>query len=385
MGAPLYLKYLNKELSFNEDIFITARFESGCPQCWNQRLVGFNTKLQTLSPTRFLDAELFFCPDCESIIMPKMFYLKHKKEISPLYVINITGDPHNNYRSGKKKTSIDLEKQKGPLSSEEKERWKISSAVYLIKIEYSDHEEKQFTIVTDKKEHDPGKRVFHYSKDPAKELLTAAKYLKRQRKGIIGKRPFIVKEVVTSPAFNEKENPLLVHRLIIKPNGGYKSSVDENPKRFKLADILLYAPFTKQYEVLRVTYDSWEKYCFVSKGNFKDFLDKYGKPEADIGLKSPKFFNKNLGELRDESLLMSYGYSAAKDGPTDRKRQEILTELVDLGIMSRDRITSFLDFLLSLHQGPNFYDAREKWKKDRAFIINYKINPERFLIADFDK
>ena len=80
---------------------------------------------------------------------------------------------------------------------------------------------------------------------------------------------------------------------------------------------------------------------------------------------------------------MGYGYSVSKaNNLSERERHEILAEIVDLGILKVNQIVNLLDFNCRLHSGEQYYWARRKWEIDKAFIENYKVNPNRFLIVD---
>ena len=79
---------------------------------------------------------------------------------------------------------------------------------------------------------------------------------------------------------------------------------------------------------------------------------------------------------------MGYGYNVSEANKlSERERREMLAEIVDLGILTVHQIVNLLDFNCRLHCGDRYYLARAKWEGDKDFIANYRVNPDRFLIA----
>ena len=77
--------------------------------------------------------------------------------------------------------------------------------------------------------------------------------------------------------------------------------------------------------------------------------------------------------LREESPLKCLGYSVnAEDGLTDEQRHAVLENIIDKGLMTKDRVLSYLDFFLKLNQHENS-SAVYKWKSDRSYIETYNI------------
>lgn len=59
----------------------------------------------------------------------------------------------------------------------------------------------------------------------------------------------------------------------------------------------------------------------------------------------------------------------------------ILKAIVDLEYWSPSKIALFLQRTMDRHCSPKYRMARIKWAEDIEFIQNYKVNPQRFLIA----
>lgn len=85
-----------------------------------------------------------------------------------------------------------------------------------------------------------------------------------------------------------------------------------------------------------------------------------------------------------ESLLMRNGYNVkANNGLTDIQRQAILQNIMDNKILTPHRIVSYIDMFISQKQNmPQYNEAIEKWKKDRAFVLSYKKESKRVVKID---
>ena len=104
-------------------------------------------------------------------------------------------------------------------------------------------------------------------------------------------------------------------------------------------------------------------------------LKKNGRIRAEIlSYKDyQKRGNTGWGELSNVSPLREWGYSVSQeDGFSDRQRQSILEDIIDYGVMSKDKVLSYLDFFMKLNQHKGSR-ALEKWKADRTYIAQYRI------------
>ena len=83
--------------------------------------------------------------------------------------------------------------------------------------------------------------------------------------------------------------------------------------------------------------------------------------------------------MRERSILNDYGYKSTLSA---QERRAILTEMVDLDIISVSGIIQHLEFFISVPGArDNMYYSRKVWEEDLKFIENYDVNPERFLVA----
>ena len=120
----------------------------------------------------------------------------------------------------------------------------------------------------------------------------------------------------------------------IKPRGGYISSITNN--RYELIDVLLYSPYTKCYECAHVTYDHEESDCFMDISIYKNFVYKYENPGLKLRICTNNSSSYSHVSLNEESLLHMYGYNVnQQDGLSKSRRQQLLAEVIDLELMSR--------------------------------------------------
>lgn len=125
-----------------------------------------------------------------------------------------------------------------------------------------------------------------------------------------------------------------------------------------------YCPKCKMYFIMESIYEN-----LIKKGtpicrtnNEKSYL-KEASYENDI-------------QLASESILMQYGYNVSqKDGLTEARRQKILAIMIDHQILTKNEIINYLDFFIRQRQNnPKFEIAISKWKTDREFVSNYRLD-----------
>ena len=88
-----------------------------------------------------------------------------------------------------------------------------------------------------------------------------------------------------------------------------------------------------------------------------------------------KHNNTNKMNLAQESILMQYGYSVAKNNRLSTlTRRRILTMLLDNDILTKTAIIGYLDFFISQRQYQEMYEeAISKWEDDRKYVTEYKM------------
>ena len=80
-------------------------------------------------------------------------------------------------------------------------------------------------------------------------------------------------------------------------------------------------------------------------------------------------------DLAKESILMQYGYNvSATEGLSAKRRQRILSVIIDNKIMSKNEIINYIDFFIRQRNNrSNMELAISKWEADREFVENYRI------------
>ncbi len=85
--------------------------------------------------------------------------------------------------------------------------------------------------------------------------------------------------------------------------------------------------------------------------------------------------SSNMDDSRwaNESLLRSYGYNVnSKDNLSDRERQERLSFIIENEIVSVEKAIDFIEWLVGRNTTVTFENARNKWRRDVEFLMNYK-------------
>lgn len=253
------------------------------------------------------------------------------------------------------------------------------SAEFLIFIQDENGIEDYYVIHKTPTLHKPREHMLFYSTLQARETMSAAFRPERDGRGKYANNEFSVTGIVYKTG-DEVAYTTVAKEIVIRSGGGKNTSVVSN--NFKVIDLLLFSPKTNRYEIIKATHDAANEVCFIDLAIYKVFVKHFGNP----GL--PYRFGDGSGEAIDndglnaESVLKSFGYSVAQNvGLSDKQRQDILADVVDLGMVSVSKVIWYLELFIRLHPGSRFYSAREKWERDEYFIANYSENPERFYIT----
>jgi len=147
-----------------------------------------------------------------------------------------------------------------------------------------------------------------------------------------------------------------------------------------LVDILLYSPFTNCFEIAHATHDPVLGLYYMDAIIFREFISKYGNPGIKVAAHNCGY--SDCFAMKEESFLYAYGYSVAQSaGLSEYSRQELLTEVMDLGYMSAHGVLSLLNHNINMHPGVEYGNARDCWEADKRFVMNYNVNPQRFVVS----
>ena len=258
----------------------------------------------------------------------------------------------------------------------------INSACMIIAVRFEDKTIGEFVVVNNKNDEDITNNIYYYASQDCREILSAAFEIKRNHRGTLNGKSFkVINSATYNGICNSAPDSIAPAYLYIKRGGGFISSVKNN--NYELVDMLLYSPFTARYEIIRATYDKREFEYYTDAGNYRRFVNQYGNPQIDV-LSSTCY--RNFGgfeDLNTESILHEFGYNVNKsDGLSSAQRHGILSDLVDLEILKVEKIVEYLDWFIKTHTSSCYFEARCKWEFDKKYIMNYKANPSRFLIAN---
>ena len=250
-----------------------------------------------------------------------------------------------------------------------------SSVVLAVLSRKVDQSYRYITIVKNKSDVNHEDDILHYSDRLSRSILTAILYGKNDldfndEKYVIAKTCFDDESAI-------KDFSFLLKDIKLKKGGGYaKYNNDE------VVDVLLYSPYTQILEIIRASYNKEEDKYYMDIGIFRKFIYEYGNPELPVLFSSSYNNEFRFSFLKEESLLRAYGYSVSqKDNLSDSHRRRLLSEVIDLNLMTPYDIINLLTSNINLHSGERYFYARKKWKQDIEFVSNYRVNPNRFIIA----
>ncbi len=162
-----------------------------------------------------------------------------------------------------------------------------------------------------------------------------------------------------------------------KSNGGL---FDIN-KDLVLLDAVAFFPSQGMLIPIRVTFDRKIGIYYIDGRLLEKYADQFGLMLCRFVSSS----SRGWANLRDESLLHQLGYNVGQtDNLTSSCRQKILSQVMEAGIMKPAQIISLLKGLIS-RNGSVFGNeiARKKWEDDLAFVFNYNVKTQGFVVGSF--
>ncbi|MDO5151663.1 MAG: hypothetical protein Q4D76_20125 [Oscillospiraceae bacterium] len=229
-------------------------------------------------------------------------------------------------------------------------------------------------ISNEEREICPDVQIIDYKGNEARQLLTDI--FKRDKKDVVySNNTYHVYYMKTKDSYAD----IVPDGIVIQSGGGYHRSIKN--KQYELIHVLMYSPYTQKYELICATYDKMEYICFIDISIFRSFISKYGNPGIEI---YPPTYNTGRSDfLNEESLLHIFGYNVnQKDNLSDNTRCSILAEIIDLELMQPQTIVRLLIGCSNRMRGKGHYKACAKYDHDIQYVKEYKVNPQRFLIAD---
>ena len=240
----------------------------------------------------------------------------------------------------------------------------------------ANNDELSLIISNYSKVYSKGIQVADYKADDVRKLL--ADVIKHRKSSVSYQgRNFDTVRIISddSDSFNN-----LVSDITIKPRGGLYESVLNN--RYELVDVLLYSPFTERYEIARAT--NYFNTCYMDISLYKQFCRNYGKPDVYLNFDTEYHGsgrNRDYSYLKEESIIHAFGYNVnVQDDLSAALRHQILADVMDLELITSKEIIALLESLI--RRSSRYPYACMKWENDIDFVINYKVNPQRFLIGN---
>ncbi|MDD6489623.1 MAG: hypothetical protein PUG48_07410 [Clostridia bacterium] len=255
----------------------------------------------------------------------------------------------------------------------------ISAIVHLRSVD--DNKDRIVAIVSSISDRNHNQDVFHYTDLFARKIIFAFYRKNKYIHTYIHTETSKYKIINYTTSLQEEFAPLnfiSVNKVFLRKGGGLYHGISED--NIENIAILLYSPFTNCFEVANASYNSEYKEYYMDIKVFRNFVYKYGNPGIELipyrsGL-------RDFSTMQEESLLHAYGYNVSQNkGLSDSKRHALLSEVLDLEIMSASNIIGLLDHNINMHPGNQYQHARMCWQQDKEFVMNYKVNPERFIVA----
>lgn len=249
-----------------------------------------------------------------------------------------------------------------------------SLAIHLRNCKSND--QRLIGIVASRTERNIEKDIFHYSDWLARRLLLTL-YQQKKTVSIAGEEFEVLKTIKLDWKDDSYLNNLKIDTIVLRKGGGLYNGLPQ--REVELIDILLYSPFTGCFEVAHASHDKEHNIFYMDAKVFRAFVEKYGNP----GVRIAAYQNgaSDFSTLRDESILHAYGYVVGNSGLPTKSRHALLGEVMDLGLMSAQSILTLLELNISTHTADIYANARACWEADKQYIMAYKVNPERFVVA----
>lgn len=322
------------------------------------------------SKTLRVREQILFCPSCKRSYITQEMSRQFVKRYPGYYLDASTYDlkPHKKVKQSKTTLHDDAKEPKKETISN------YSKDLSVVAVVDTDNDNR-YIIYKSKAFQDNEKHSLLYTDELARELLAAALRIEKSKRYKYNNMRGRITSIVT---FHGIERNQILKRLVIRKGGGLNTLHKRGGDSF--VDILLFSPFTRRYEILTTTYNKFDEEYFIDARQWRKFVSKYGNPGIQLlftHYSESGSYNYEM-DLRDSSILMDYGYSSTL---TKAARQEILAEMVDLGIISVPRVIQYLKFFIDFNGAKwNMASSRRAWEEDWDFIEKYKVNPDRFLI-----
>ena len=240
-------------------------------------------------------------------------------------------------------------------------------------------EYRTYTIIKDRKYCNSKEGVIHYTDEIARIILTA--YILDRPTVVIEDNEYcIVKEKNCGKSFKNKL-PYISPKTMVAIRTGKNGGLFDPDEDRILVDALAFFPNKNILIPISVTYDRQSNMYVIDRHLLRRYADKYGLMLCKYGSLSRT--GDRLYELKEESLLHQFGYTVNQtDNLSSAERHEILSMVMEAGIMTPHDIIRLLEFLINRNGNMIGNElAKMKWMQDLDFVYHYKIEPKGFVIG----
>ena len=241
-------------------------------------------------------------------------------------------------------------------------------------------EYRTYTIVTEKADCDPQNKIFHYSEEISRKVMTA--YMLGKDRWELDGQEFFFAEARMRNGSSRNFLPFMSPATPVLIQTGKNGGLFDNRKDKILLDALAFIPSQGILVCVGpVTYDRNREIYYIDNSRLRKIADEYGLMLCNY-VKPP---SDDLESLREESFLHQFGYNVGQeDNLTSSQRQTILSQVMEAEIMKPTEIIALLNALIRLSKKRiAFALARMKWEEDLDFVNHYGVKTKGFAIGLF--
>lgn len=134
----------------------------------------------------------------------------------------------------------------------------------------------------------------------------------------------------------------------------------------------------KQWVPIGIQYCQGCNKGFINQEILDSYNKRYGQILFERSYSDEEKVLLSAKELAKDSVLSRCGYSVEK-GIDKEYRQNVLAYVLDSKKATKDEVQELLSFFIRFHKQANFASARQCWREDLSFVVNYKIDNQALI------
>ena len=134
----------------------------------------------------------------------------------------------------------------------------------------------------------------------------------------------------------------------------------------------------KQWVPIGIQYCQGCNKGFINQEILDSYNEKYGQILFERSYSDEEKVPLSAKGLAKDSVLSRCGYSVEK-GIDKEYRQNVLAYILDSKKATKDEVQELLSFFIRFHKQANFASARQCWREDLSFVVNYKIDKQALM------